>query len=42
MTNKIYVSYLTSQNEIMGFYCIYSELKQKLIQYDCFGSIQLK
>lgn len=42
MTNEIYVSNLTSQNEIMGFYRIYSELKKKLTQYDCIGSIQLK
>lgn len=42
MANEIYVSNLTSKNEIMGFDCIYSELKQKLIQHDCIVSIQLK
>lgn len=43
MNNEIYVSNLTFQNEIMGSHCIYSELlKQKLIQYDCVGSMQQK
>lgn len=43
MMNEIYVSNLAFQNEVMDFHCIYSELlKQKLIQYECIGSMQQK